>query len=172
MQKRTDVYKFKGNPLTLLGPALKAGDKAPDFKIRKGLLPESTFGLDSFAGKHLVISFAPSLDTAVCATQTRKFNEKAASLPDATVLTVTVDLPPAQSRFCTTEGIQNLTVGSDYAEKSFGLAYGILVEEMQTLARGVVIVDKTGVIRHFEITSDIIVEPDYDAALAVLSGLK
>ncbi|MBN8707576.1 MAG: thiol peroxidase [Bacteroidetes bacterium] len=171
MQKRTDVYKFKGNPLTLLGNPVTVGDKAPAFSIRKGLLPESAIGLDAFAGKNLIISFAPSLDTGVCATQTRKFNEKAAGLTDTTILTVTVDLPPAQTRFCTTEGIQNLTVASDYAGHSFGLAYGVLVEEMQTLARGVFVVDKAGVVRYAEITSDILVEPNYDAVLEVASKL-
>ncbi|NUQ80933.1 MAG: thiol peroxidase [Bacteroidetes bacterium] len=171
MSKRTDVYKFKGNPMTLLGTPVKSGDKAPNFRLRKGLLPESTITLEEFKGKNLIISVAPSLDTAICATQTRKFNEKAATIPGATILTVTMDLPPAQSRFCTTEGISNLTTASDYAEKSFGLNYGFLVEEMQVLARGVVVVDKAGVVRHVEITPDITVEPNYDAVIDLVNKL-
>lgn len=171
MEKRTNITTLKGNPLTLVGPTLTNGQKAPDFKIRTGWAQSTILSLANFTGKNLLISIAPSLDTAVCQAQTRKFNEKATTLDGFTVLTVTSDLPQAQSRFCTTEGISNLTVASDYADKSFGQAYGYLIDEFQVLARGVVLVDKQGVIQYVEITKDLTVEPNYDAALAAAAKL-
>lgn len=172
MSVRNDVYKFKGAAVNLLGYPVKVGDKAPDFKLRTSIAPGSELTtLSTFAGKNLLISVAPSLDTGICATQTRTFNEKAAAVSNATVLTVTMDLPPAQARFCTTEGIKNLTTASDYGDRSFGMNYGFFVEEMQLLARGVVVVDKNGVVQYVEITKDILEEPNYDAALAVLNKL-
>lgn len=172
MPVRNDVTKFKGSPINLLGYPVKVGDKAPDFKLRTSIAPGSELvTLANFSGKNLLISVAPSLDTGVCATQTRKFNEKAASLSNATILTVTMDLPPAQARFCTTEGIKNLTTASDYVDHSFGKNYGFYIEEMGLLARGVVVIDKNGVVQYTEITKDIVDEPNYDDALAALAKL-
>lgn len=171
MAVRADVTKFKGGVVHLLGNPAKVGDKALDFRVRKGLAPDSEVTLHSFAGKNLLISFSPSLDTSVCATQIRKFNEKAASLPNTTILTITMDLPPAQGRFCTTEGISNLTVASDYVHKSFGLNYGVLIEELQVTARGVFVIDKNGVIQYVEITKEVTEEPNYDAAIEAAKKL-
>lgn len=162
---------MKGDALTLLGPELKAGDKAPDFEVRGNDL--SVVKFSDFAGKKCIISSVPSLDTSVCDTQTRRFNEEAGKLgDDVKVLTISMDLPFAQKRWCGAAGVENVIALSDFDKASFGESYGLLVKEVRLLARAVLVVDSEGVIRHIEIVPEIASEPDYEAALEELKKLK
>lgn len=159
--ERKGVITFKGNPLTLVGPELKVGDTAPDFTVvDTGLQPKK---LSDFKGQTVIISSVPSLDTPVCEIQTKKFNQEAANL-NAQVLTISVDLPFAQKRFCDAFKIENVAVLSDYQNRSFGNAYGVWIKELALLARAVfVIVD--GKIQYLEIVKEVTQEPNYKAAL-------
>lgn len=171
MNERAGVITMKGDPLTLLGPELKAGDKAPDFEVRGNDL--SVVKFSDFAGKKCIISSVPSLDTSVCDTQTRRFNEEAGKLgDDVKVLTISMDLPFAQKRWCGSAGVENVITLSDFDKASFGESYGLLVKEVRLLARAVLVVDSEGVIRHIEIVPEIASEPDYEAALEELKKLK
>ena len=168
--ERTGVVTFRGNPLTLVGPALKAGDRAPDFVLLdQGLAPKT---LADFAGKFKVISVTPSLDTPVCDLQIHWFNEDAAKQPkDVAVLNVSMDLPFAIKRFCATAGIDRAMALSDHREASFGTAYGVLMKELRLLARSVFIIDPENVIRYVQIVPEMTEEPDYEAALKALEAL-
>jgi thiol peroxidase len=162
---------FKGNPVPLEGPELKPGDKAPDFTLQKaGTLAEVSLG--DFAGKSVIISVVPSLDTSVCALQTRTFNQRAANLPESIeVLTVSTDLPFAQARFCGAEGIDKLQAASDHRDASFGKSYGVLISGGpldRILARAIFVVGPEGTLKHVEYVPEIASEPDYDAALAAV----
>jgi thiol peroxidase len=166
-QERSGVVTFRGNPLTLLGPDLQVGEKAPDFRVVD--LDLNPVTLKDFAGKVLLISVTPSLDTPVCDAQGRRFNELAAGLSgDVVVANISVDLPFAQRRWCGANGIDRIKVLSDYQDRDFGLKYGVLIKELKLLARSVWIVDKDGIIRYKQIVPEVTTEPDYDAALAAL----
>jgi thioredoxin-dependent peroxiredoxin len=163
MQERKGVITFKGNPMTLIGPEIKVGDKAPNFKVLTGTLQEVT--LDNYRGKTLILSVAPSLDTGVCAEQTRRFNKEVANLPAGVeVLTISVDLPFAQNRFCTAENIKISTL-SDHREMSFGDAYGTHIKELRLETRALFVVGKDGKIKHVEYVKEVTTHPDYDKAL-------
>lgn len=164
MEKKGAV-KFQGKPLTLLGNELKVGDKAPPFTVLdKDLTPVS---LSDFAGKIKIVSVTPSLDTPVCNLQATTFNKRAAALtPDIALINVSMDLPFAIARFCSTEGIDKLVTLSDHRDASFGLAYGVLVEELRLLARSVFVIDRTDIIRYIQIVPEMTDEPDYEKALA------
>ncbi len=167
VQERPGLVTFRGNPLTLLGPDLQVGEKAPDFHVVD--LDLNPVTLKEFAGKVLLISVTPSLDTSVCDAQGRRFNELAAGLSeDVVVANISVDLPFAQRRWCTANGIDRIKVLSDYQDRDFGLKYGVLIKELKLLARSVWIVDKDGIIRYKQIVPEVTTEPDYDAALAAL----
>jgi thiol peroxidase len=170
MNERSGIITFKGNPFTLLGPELKVGDKAPDFAaVDNGLAPVS---LASSAGKVRIISAVPSLDTPVCDTETRRFNQEAAGLPgDVVVLTISLDLPFAQKRWCGAAGIEKVTTLSDYRERSFGLNYGVLIKELLLLTRAIFVVDAQGVIRYIQIVPEVTSEPDYAAVIAAAKSL-
>ena len=164
MTDTKNTIKFKGNPLTLVGNLPSVGDTAPDFEVLDNNL--SPVKLSNFKGKTLVICSVPSLDTSVCDTEVRKFNEKAASLgDDVAVLAISMDLPFAQKRWCGAVGIENVQTLSDHRDASFGNAYGVLVKEQRLLARTVFVVDKKGVIRYIQLVDEMTNEPDYDAAL-------
>jgi thiol peroxidase len=172
MQKRANATTLKGSGLTLVGPALKPGDKAPDFTCATGM--KETVSLAQTGGKARLFSVVPSLDTGVCSTQTKKFNERLAALKDkAACYTVSLDLPFAQGRFCSAEGIANMKTMSDTHDQSFGKNYGVLVEglAMPILCRAVFVVDAGGTIRHAEYVPEIVSEPNYDAALAALQAV-
>ena len=155
---------MKGRPFTLVGKQVKVGDSAPDFEVLANDL--SPVKLSSFRGKVVVISSVPSLDTAVCDLQTRKFNEQAAALGDGVaVLTISMDLPFAQKRWCGAAGIENLQTVSDYRNAEFGRAFGLLIQEFRLLARAVFVVDAEGIIRYKQIVSELTKEPDYDSAV-------
>jgi thiol peroxidase len=169
-QERTGVILFKGNPMTLLGPEVKAGGAAPDFKVvDNGLQPVT---LADTKGKVRLITVVPSLDTPVCDTMTRKFNEQAAKLPDDVVVyTVSLDLPFAQKRWCGNAGIEKVKTLSDYQERTFGLNYGVLIKELKLLARSVFVIDKNDQVAYCEIVREVTAEPDYEAALAAAKKL-
>jgi thiol peroxidase len=169
-QKKTGVITFKGNPMTLLGPELKVGAAAPEFKVvDNGLQPVT---LADSQGKVCLITVVPSLDTPVCDTMTRKFNEEAAKLPENVVVyTVSLDLPFAQKRWCGNAGIEKVRTLSDYQERSFGLNYGLLIDELKLLARAVLVIDQKGTIAYQEIVKEVTAEPDYNAALAAARAL-
>jgi thioredoxin-dependent peroxiredoxin len=169
MTERNNLTKFAGNPVTLVGPEIKVGDKAPDFTVTSNSL--EAVSLSKYAGNTVVIAFYPSIDTGVCAKQNRKFNEIANSLKDVVVLSISVDLPFAQKRFCGAEGLENIVTLSDYKEREFGLKYGVFIKELALLGRGTVVIDKQGVVRLFEIVPEITTEPDYDATLKLLETL-
>ncbi len=167
-QERANAFDFWG-PKTLVGPELKPGDRAPAFRLSKG---KDTISSEQFAGKPLVISVIPSIDTGVCSRQTRRFNEEAAKLGDAVnILTVSADLPFAQRRWCGAEGIDKVIMGSDYLDMNFGDAYGTHIKEIRLESRAVFVVDAEGIIRHVEYVLISGQEPNYDAALAALKEL-
>lgn len=169
-EERSGVITFKGNPMTLCGPALKVGDAAPDFQVVDNALQPVT--QDSAKGKVQLIAVVPSVDTPVCDTMTRKFNEEAAKLPDSVVVyTVSLDLPFAQKRWCGAAGIEKVQLLSDYQERSFGLNYGVLIKELKLLARAIFIVDQTGKIAYQQIVPEVTAEPDYAEALAAAKRL-
>jgi thiol peroxidase len=168
--ERTGIITFKGNPMTLIGPDLKVGDKAPDFSVvDNGLAPVS---LASSAGKVRIISAVPSLDTPVCDTETRRFNQEAANLPgDVVVLTVSLDLPFAQKRWCGAAGIDRVTTLSDYRTRSFGKNYGVLIKELLLLSRTIFVIDAKDTIRYIQRVPEVTSEPDYAAVIAAAKAL-
>ncbi len=170
MQERSGIITFKGNPMTLIGPALAVGDKAPAFtSIDTGLAPVS---LADFAGKIKIISTVPSLDTPVCDTETRRFNQEAAALPENIVLlTVSMDLPFAQKRWCGAAGIERVKTLSDYRDRSFGLSYGVLIKELMLLSRVIFVIDATDTIRYIQVVPEVTSEPDYAAVLTAAKAL-
>ena len=168
MTERAGAVTFQGNPLTLLGNAVTVGGKAPEFKALDGALGEKS--LASYAGKVLVISSVPSLDTPVCDLETRRFNDEAGKLgDDVVVLTVSMDLPFAQNRWCGAAGVSHVKTLSDHRDASFGSAYGVLIKELRLLARAVFVVDRKGVLRYIELVKEVVNEPDYDAALKAVA---
>jgi thiol peroxidase len=170
MHERSGIITFKGNPMTLLGPELKVGDKAPEFSAVDTTL--APVGIDSHAGKIRIISAVPSLDTPVCDTETRRFNQEAAALPEnVVVLTVSMDLPFAQKRWCGAAGIDRVTTLSDYRDRSFGYAYGVVIKELLLLARCVFVVDGQGIIRYIQQVPEVTSEPDYAAVIAAVKAL-
>jgi thiol peroxidase len=164
MEERVNAVTMKGKPLTLLGGEIKPGDKAPDFTaVGTDLSP---IGFSSFAGKVCIISAVPSLDTPVCDLETRRFNAEAGRLGgDVEVLTLSMDLPFAQKRWCGAAGVDKVTTLSDHRDASFGLAYGVLIKGLRLLARAVFVIDREGVVRHAQLVKEISVEPDYEAVL-------
>lgn len=169
-QERAGIITFKGNPMTLLGPDVKPGDAAPEFKaVDNGLQPVT---LADSKGKVRLVTVVPSLDTPVCDSMTRKFNEEAAKLPgDVVVYTISLDLPFAQKRWCGNAGIEKVKTLSDYQDRTFGLNYGVLIKELKLLARSVFVIDKNDVVAYREIVKEVTAEPDYDAALNVAKKL-
>ena len=167
MQERAGIITMKGNPLTLVGNEVKVGDRAPDFTaLDNNLAPVS---LSSFKGKICVLVSVPSLDTPVCDMETRKFNEEASRLgADVVFLTVSMDLPFAQRRWCGTSGVTKVQTLSDHRDASFGTSYGVLIKELRLLARAVFIVDQEGKIQHAQLVKEVSQEPNYDAVLSVL----
>ena len=157
---------LKGNPLELAGPELKVGDKAPDATLRKDLVTD--FRVSDGRGRVRILSVVPSLDTPVCALQTKRFNEAAATLPNVRFWTISCDLPTAQKRFCGAEGIdpERLITLSDHKDLEFGPAYGTLVPALRVLCRAVFVVDQDDTLRYVEYVPEIGEHPDYDAVLA------
>ena len=170
MQEREGVVTMRGNPLTLVGKMVELGDPAPDFTVLDKNLTEIKFS--SYRGKVCVISSVPSLDTPVCDAQTRRFNQEAARLgPEGVVLTISMDLPFAQQRWCKAAEVDNVLTLSDHREASFGEAFGVLIKELRLLARAIFVVDKKGIVRYVQIVKEIADEPDYDEVIAAVKKL-
>jgi thioredoxin-dependent peroxiredoxin len=170
MAERKGLITMKGNPLTLVGNEVKAGDAAPDFTVLDNGLAPAT--LASFKGKVLIISAVPSLDTSVCDLETRRFNQEASSLgADIRILTISMDLPFAQKRWCGAAGVDKLTTLSDHRDASFGSSYGVLIKELRLLARAIFVVDRQGHVRYVQLVKELTHEPDYKEALAAAKSL-
>ena len=168
-QERAGAATFLGNPLTVLGAELKPGDKAPEFTVLANDL--SPVSLSGTAGKVRLISVVPSLDTPVCDAQTRRFNQEAASLGDnVAILTISMDLPFAQKRWCGAAGIDRVQTLSDHRDASFGLAYGTLIKELRLESRSIFVVDAKDTLRYVEYVKEISTHPNYDSALAAARG--
>ena len=172
MASERKAITFKGNPLTLIGPELKAGDKAPDFKLLGNDLGEVSFA--NWKGKTRILSVVPSLDTPVCDLQTKRFNEEASKLPDnVVVLTISADLPFAQARWCGATNSRKVVTLSDHRDMAFGTSYGVLIKELRLLSRAIFIVGADDKIQYVQYLKEITEHPDYDKALsAVKAGAK
>jgi len=170
MEEHTGIVTMKGNPLTLIGKEVKAGDSAPDFEVLDNDLSPVT--LSSFLGKVCVISSVPSLDTPVCDMETRRFNQEAGKLSaDVQIITISMDLPFAQKRWCGAAGVDKVVTLSDHRNASFGTAYGVLIKELRLLARSVFVVDREGIIRYVQMVNEITEEPDYGAIMNAVNNL-
>lgn len=165
-QERKGIVTLKGNPMTLLGPELKAGDKAPDFSVIDGTLKPVT--LKDSAGKVRIFSTVPSLDTPVCDQQTRELKDKSASIKDqVAVITISVDLPFAQKRWCTAADAEGkIQFLSDHREVSFGTSYGVAMKEPRLLARSIIVVGKDDKVKYVQIVPEVATLPNVDAAIA------
>lgn len=163
--------RFDNRPFTLAGTEKKVGDKAPSFNVISQAMEDTSS--DQFNGKVRIISVFPSVDTPVCSRQNKRFNKEAAALgDDVAIISISADLPFAQKRFCDVEGIKNAFVYSDYQDLDFGMKYGFVIEQLRLLTRGVVVIDKTGVIRHIEYVLDNAEEVDYEKALEAVKSLQ
>lgn len=162
--ERAGATTMRGNPLTLIGPELKAGDTAPDFAVvDSGLKP---VGLKDTGSSVRIISVVPSLDTPVCDAQTKRFNEEAAKLPGVDIITVSMDLPFAQKRWCGAFGVDKVKMLSDHKDASFGSNYGTLIKELRIESRAIFVIDSRNQIRHVEYVKEVADHPNYEAALA------
>jgi thiol peroxidase len=172
MQKRANAATFKGKPLTLIGPQLKPGDHAPDFQcVTSGL---EIVNLAKTPGKARLFSVVPSLDTPVCSEQTRKFDQALTALKDKVAsYTISLDMPFAQKRFCSTENISNMQTLSDTHNRSFGENYGVLIEglPMPLLSRAVFVADKAGKLTYAEYVTEVASHPNYDKAIEALKAV-
>jgi thiol peroxidase len=168
-ETRKGEVTFKGGPVTLVGPKLKPGDKAPDFTcVGAGL---AIMSLADTAGKARLFNVVPSLDTPVCSIQTKRFAQELTALGGkVAAYTVSLDLPFAQARFCTDAKIENVQSLSDARDHSFGTHYGVLIQDLPIplLARAVFVVDPSNTIKYVEIVSEIVQEPNYEPALKAL----
>ena len=170
---RAGAITFKGNPMTLVGEEVQVGQAAPDFKMH-AFGPEglTSITVADLKGKPSILSVVPSLDTGVCQMQTKKFNEKLGELGDKiNALTVSLDLPFAQNRFCGAENITNIKQYSDYQDRTFGNNWGMLIEELKLLARGTFVLDSDGKVVYAEVCKEVTQEPNYDAALEALNSV-
>ncbi|REE82736.1 thiol peroxidase, atypical 2-Cys peroxiredoxin [Paenibacillus taihuensis] len=169
-QERTGVATLKGNPLTLIGPELKVGDQAPDFQLNKSLV--DVVSLKDFAGKVKLVSVVPSIDTGVCDAQTRRFNEEAGKFGDnVAILTVSVDLPFAQARWCGAAGVDKVVMLSDYRNNNFGEAYGVLIKDLNLDMRAIFVIDANDTIQYVEVLGEMTEHPNYENALNALQAL-
>ena len=162
--ERSGATTLRGNPMTLIGPELRAGDAAPDFDVVNDSLQRVT--LETTGNKVRVFSVVPSLDTPVCDAQTKRFNEEAARLSGVDIYTVSMDLPFAQKRWCGAFGVDNVKMLSDHVDGSFGANYGTLIKELRIESRAIFVVDGENKLRHVEYVKEVADFPNYEAALA------
>lgn len=168
---RAGAVTFKGNPLTLAGEAVTVGKPAPEFTLHYFEGGLKTLSLADVKGKPTILSVVPSLDTPVCAMQTKKFNEQLAALSDkVNAVTVSLDLPFAMNRFCGAEEIKNMRVGSDYQDRNFGKNWGTLIEELKIMSRAIFVLDGNGNVAYAEYVPEVASEPNYEAAMAALKS--
>lgn len=168
-QERSGAVTLKGQPLTVLGPALQVGSKAPEFQVVSS--DGSPITLAGSQGKICLINVVHSIDTSICDAQTRRFNEEGATLPNVELLTISMDLPFAQKRWCGASGITRMKVASDHRDASFGKAYGVLIKDLRLHSRAVFVVDGQGTVRYVEYVPEVAAHPNYDAALAAVRQL-
>ncbi|MGB2806218.1 MAG: thiol peroxidase [Sedimentisphaerales bacterium] len=170
MRVEESVVTMKGETLTLVGNKVKVGEPAPDFEVLANDL--SAVKLSSYQGKVCIISSVPSLDTSVCDTMTRRFNQEAVNLgDDVVVLTISMDLPFAQKRWCGATDVKNVQTLSDHRDASFGNAFGVLIKELRLLGRAVFVVDTEGIVRYVQIVNELTNEPDYEAVLQAVKDI-
>jgi thioredoxin-dependent peroxiredoxin len=171
MKERTGLVTMRGNPLTLVGNEVKVGEAAPDFMaLDNNLTPVK---LSAYIPKICILSSVPSLDTPVCDIETRKFNEEASKLDEKVqILTISMDLPFAQKRWCGAAGVGKIQTLSDHREAQFGIAYGVLIKELRLLARAVFLVDQKGILQYIQLVKEIANEPNYDEIWSVLKNLS
>jgi thiol peroxidase len=162
--ERPGATTLKGNPKTLIGPELKPGDAAPDFSVTDGTL--SAVSLKDTGSNVRIISVVPSLDTPVCDAQTKRFNEEASKLPGVDILTVSMDLPFAQKRWCGAFGVDKVKMLSDHKDGSFGSNYGTLIKELRIESRAIFVVDRNNTIKYAEYVKEVADHPNYETALA------
>lgn len=168
--KRTVL--MKGRPLTLLGNEVKEGMEAPDFKVIDNNMLPMKFKR-AFKGKVVLISSVPSLDTPVCDMETRRFNQEAEKIsPDVEIITISMDLPFAQSRWCENAGIKRVKIYSDYIKADFGKSYGVLIKELRLLARAIFIADRDGIIKYVNILPEVSNEPNYEEVVNKLKEIS
>ncbi len=170
MEERSGIITMKGNPLTLTGKEVRVGDSAPACELlANDLSPKK---LSSYQGKICVISTVPSLDTPICDMQTRRFNKEAANLSaNVIILTISMDLPFAQKRWCGAAGADKVVTLSDHRDAAFGNGFGVLIKELRLLARAVFIIDTKGIVRYVQIVREVASEPDYNAVISALNKL-
>lgn len=167
MEEKKGIVTMRGNPLTLVGEEVKVGNPAPDFIVLDNNLSPVKFS--SYRDKICIISSVPSLDTPVCDIETRKFNEEAGRLgEDVVILTISMDLPFAQKRWCAAAGVNRVQTLSDHRDASFGTSYGVLIKELRLLARAVFLVDRKGILQYVQLVKEISKEPDYEEVLNAL----
>ena len=164
--ERAGATTLKGNPLTLIGPELKPGDKAPDFTLVDNNLKAVT--LADTGNNVRIVSVVPSLDTPVCDAQTKRFNEEAAKLSNVDILTVSMDLPFAQKRWCGAFGVDKVKMLSDHREGSFGANYGTLIKELRIESRAIFVLDRSNTVRYVEYVKEVADHPNYEAALGAV----
>lgn len=167
--ERAGATTLKGSPLTVIGPELKVGDKAPDFELVDVNLSPATLAKTGSSVR--IFSVVPSLDTPVCDAQTKRFNEEAAKLPNVEIYTVSMDLPFAQKRWCGAFGVDKVKMLSDHRSGSFGASYGTLIKELRIESRAIFVVDKDNVIRHVQYVKEVGDHPDYESALKTARSL-
>jgi thioredoxin-dependent peroxiredoxin len=168
--ERPGATTFKGNPLTLLGPELHVGDKAPDFDaVDQNMQP---FSLAQTGKTVRIFSVVPSLDTPVCDAQTKRFNDEAAVRPEVEIYTISMDLPFAQKRWCNDFGIDNVKTLSDHRNASFGVNYGTLIKEWRIESRAIFVLDKNGMLQHVEYVKEVSDHPNYELALQKAKALQ
>lgn len=170
MKERHDMVTMRGNPVVLLGNEVAVGDQAPDFTVVANDL--SAVNFSDYKGKICILSAVPSLDTPVCDMETRRFNTEAQQLGDnVQVLTISMDLPFAQKRWCAAAGVDRVQTLSDHRDASFGTAYGLLIKDLRLLARAVFVVDAGGKIQYTELVKEVADEPDYGEVLKAVQKL-
>jgi len=170
MTERTGIITIHGNPLTLMGNDLKVGAAAPEVELLDNDL--NPVKLSSYRGKVLIVASVPSLDTPVCDLETRRFNDEAASLgPDIEIVTVSLDLPFAQKRWCGAAGVKRLKTLSDHRQAEFGTAFGVLIKELRLLARAVFIIDRQGAVQYVQLVKEVTNEPNYEEVLQALEKI-
>ena len=170
MAERSGIVTVGGNPVTLIGQEVREGDIAPDFNVIGNDMEEVRFS--SYRGKICVICSIGSLDTATCDVETRRFNTEAGNLgDDVIILTISMDLPFAQKRWCGAAGIDKVVTLSDHRDAEFGNAYGVLTKESRLLARAVFVVDREGIVRYVQLVEELANEPEYDAVITAVKNI-
>lgn len=170
MTERQGLITIHGNPLTLVGDEVKVGSQGPDAEVLDNDL--NPVKLSAYRGRILVISAVPSLDTPVCDIETRRFNEEAANLgPDIDLVTISMDLPFAQKRWCGAAGVTRIKTLSDHRQADFGRAYGVLIKELRLLARAIFILDREGTVQYVQLVKEVTNEPNYQEVLQALEAI-